>query len=97
MDAVTLGTRLDYDEIKAGFRVRKRNGSLRPGKQVNDSQIIALGKAIVAGEQVQVACKRIGISNKTGYRWKRRLGFSVKKPTSWELLANSWYLWKKFG
>lgn len=74
---------LDYYDVLVpgrGFQwTRNKGKGLRPGKQVTDDTIVAFGKAIVAGDTVIEACKRLAISSKTGYRWKKRLKLMSNK------------------
>jgi DNA invertase Pin-like site-specific DNA recombinase len=66
---------LDVNEYLTGFRIiaRRKTGSGRPGKQVSNEAIVALGKAFIAGKPVCTTAERLGISRRTASRWIKRL------------------------
>lgn len=67
---------VDGELLREGYRIQTMR-IRRPGKQVTDATIVALGQAIVAGDTVIMAASRLGISSKTGYRWKKRLALTA--------------------
>lgn len=79
-------------ELRSGFRLRTNRG-LRPGKQINDSILVSIGRAILKGQTAQRIATTHRISTKTVYRWKKRLklGKLARRRKQMRKACQRWY------